>query len=119
MLSTKPGQEQVFSLVLSGDRLLKATRSFLAPPLDNAVTICGCSRGPRRQFHAGVSSTEALSGPIPKHCLRIFFMRDTGSHQRVIIYLIILVGPYVDNSYCCALCLRERVVGRVEVARQF
>ena len=34
-------------------------------------------------YFTGVSPTEALSGPIPWHGLRIFFMRDTGSHQRV------------------------------------
>ena len=50
-----------------------------SPTFDNGVTITWCSRGPWSPYRTGVSQTEA----IPWHCLRIFFMRDTGSHQRV------------------------------------
>ena len=56
---------------------------LLSPSFDNAVTITGCSRGPRSPYRTGVSPTEYLSGMITWHCLRIFLVRDTGSNQRV------------------------------------
>ena len=49
---------------------------------DNGVTITGGSRGPLSLSYRGLPP-EALSGPIPWHCLRTFLMRDTGSHLNV------------------------------------
>ena len=42
------------------------------------------------------SLRQGLSGPIPWHCLRIFFMRDRGSHQRV--FASLLVASYGDEA---------------------
>ena len=61
-------------------------------------------------------SNRRLSGQIPWHCLRIFFMRDTGSHREYSLF----------DRPCwtlCRRCLLLRIVslwesGRVEVARQ-
>ena len=79
LLPTKPGRERFSAKSIGLDRRAQLP----SPSFDNGVTITGCSLGPRIPYRRGVSPTEALSGPIPWHCLRIFLMRDTGSHQRV------------------------------------
>ena len=82
-------------------------RSFLAPlltmsspfvgfPVDLGVCIVQGSLQRQRVFRDG-------SGPLalPEN---IHYERYRFSSEGI-RYLMVLVGPYVDSAYCCAVCL--------------
>ena len=93
MLSTKRAPDQVFSLVY------RVRWACSALSFDNAVTISGCCRGPRSPYGPGVSPRRRQrvfrdrSDPmaLPEN---ILYERSSGG----IPYLIVLVGPCVDNA---------------------
>ena len=86
-------------------------RSFLAPPLTTSSPFVGVPVDlGDRIVQVSLQRQRVFwdrSGPLvlPEN---ILYARYRFSSEGI-RYLIVLVRPYVDNAYCCALCLRERV----------
>jgi hypothetical protein len=99
MLATKPGREQVFSLVYPEIGCLNRRAQLPSPSSDNGVAICGCSLGApivhaslRRQrvFRDRTDPALALSDDI-------LYERYRFSSEGI-RFLIVLDGPYVGNA---------------------